>query len=208
MVLLTLWAFASAFAQTPAWEAIAPESAPSGSKMNVASSISMVSQCSAGANVAVPDVEAPPQVFSCLNPRDEAQFAGRFVNERLAVWQHRLNLEDWHISVAMTRRSDLKPKTLGGIRWDKNKKSAVMGILDPSDYRLPFREMLDDMEFTIVHELVHLELASLPRSEASRSSEEHAVNQIAEALLRLDRPARGTKGESTIDPGTGGASRH
>jgi hypothetical protein len=81
----------------------------------------------------------------------------------------------------------LKPKTLGGIRWDKGKKSAVIWVLDPSDYRLPFPEMLNDVELTIVHELVHLELASLPRSEASRSSEEHAVNGIAEALLALDR---------------------
>jgi hypothetical protein len=81
----------------------------------------------------------------------------------------------------------LKSKTLGGIRWDKGKKSAVLSVLDASDYRLPFREMLADMEFTIVHELVHLELSSLPRSEASRSSEEHAVNGIAEALLSLDR---------------------
>jgi hypothetical protein len=47
--------------------------------------------------------------------------------------------------------------------------------------------MLNDMELTIVHELVHLELSSLPRNEASRSSEEHAVNRIAEALLGLDR---------------------
>jgi hypothetical protein len=45
--------------------------------------------------------------------------------------------------------------------------------------------MLDDMEFTIVHEMVHLELASLPRSEASRRVEEHAVNEIATALLKL-----------------------
>ena len=87
----------------------------------------------------------------------------------------------------MTHRSDLKPKTLGGIRWDKSKKSAVIWVLDPSDYRLPVPEMLHDMELTIVHELVHLELASLPRSEASRGSEEHAVNGIAEALLALDR---------------------
>lgn len=172
MVLLTLWTFASAFAQTPASEAVGPDSAPSGSKTNVPSSTTtIVSQCSMGANDAVTGPEGAPQLFSCLNPREEAQFAGRFVNERLAVWRQRLNLEDWHISVAMTRRSDLKPKTLGGIRWDKNKKSAVIGVLDPSEYQLPFREMLGDMEFTIVHELVHLELASLPRSEASRSSE-------------------------------------
>ena len=55
-------------------------------------------------------------------------------------------------------------------------------VLDASDYELPISEMLADMEFTVVHELVHLELASLPRSEASRSSEEQPVNRIAEAL--------------------------
>jgi hypothetical protein len=123
----------------------------------------------------------------CLTKLEESEFVGRFIEEKLAVWQQRLKLEDWRVSVAMTRRDSLKPKTLGGIRWDKGKKSAVMAVMDPAEYRLPFREMLDDMEFTIVHELVHLELASLPRSEASRSSEEHAVNQITGALLRLDR---------------------
>jgi hypothetical protein len=109
------------------------------------------------------------------------------MDTRLAVWRQRLKLEDWRISAVMTRRNDLAPRTLGGIRWDKSKKSAVIWVLDPSDYRLPFQEMLDDMELTIVHELVHLELASLPRSQASRKSEEHAVNGIAEAMLALDR---------------------
>ena len=118
---------------------------------------------------------------------EQSQLARDFINDRLAVWRRRLKLEEWRISIVMTRHSDLKPKTLGGIRWDKTKKSAVLWVLDASDYQLPFREMLDDMELTIVHELVHLELASLPRSEAGRSSEEHAVNGIAEALLGLDR---------------------
>ena len=118
---------------------------------------------------------------------EAARKAEQFVNERLSVWSKRLNLDGWQISVVMTRRDDLKANTLGGIRWDKTKKSAVIKVQDASDYRLPLEEMLNDMEFTIVHELVHLELASLPRSEASRSSEEHAVNQIADALLRLDR---------------------
>ena len=43
------------------------------------------------------------------------------------------------------------------------------------------------MEFTVVHELIHLQLSSLPRSEASRSAEERAVNHITEALIQLDR---------------------
>ena len=112
--------------------------------------------------------------------------AEQFLNERLSVWQGFLGLNDWRISIVMTRRSELKPRTRGQIKWDKDKKSAVLAVLDASDYELPISEMLTDMEFTVVHELVHLELASLPRSEASRSSEEHAVNRIAEALLRLN----------------------
>jgi hypothetical protein len=123
-------------------------------------------------------------------PANAGQLAQRFVDERLAVWRQRLKLEDWRISAAMTPLSDLAPKTLGGIRWDKPKKNAVIYVLDPSDYRLPFREMLDDMESTIVHELVHLELATAAHHEASRSVEEHAVNGIAEAMLALDRGRR------------------
>ncbi len=123
----------------------------------------------------------------CLSSREQSQLAERFVNERLSVWSKRLNLEGWQISVIITRRDDLKENTLGGVRWDNGKKSAVIKVQDASDYRLPVREMLDDMELTIVHELVHLELSSLPRSEASRSSEEKVVNEIAGALLRLDR---------------------
>ena len=111
----------------------------------------------------------------------------QFLKERLADWQECLSLNDWRISIVMTRRAELKPRTRGQIKWDKDKKSAVLAVLDTSDYDLPRPEMLADMEFTIVHELVHLELASLPRSEASRSTEEHAVNRIAEALLRVNR---------------------
>lgn len=87
------------------------------------------------------------------------------------------------MSVTLTRRSALKRGTLGGIRWDKGKKIASMAVLDPSDYNTSTAEMLKDMEFTIVHELIHLELASLPRSEASRRTEEQAVNNLTKALL-------------------------
>ncbi len=113
--------------------------------------------------------------------------ADGYVAGRLAVWQQRLKLQDWKIAVVMAHPSDLKPKTLGNIHWDADKKSAVIRVLDAADYQLGCRDMLDDMEFTVVHELIHLELSSLPRSEASRRDEEYAVNQIADALLALDR---------------------
>ena len=102
-----------------------------------------------------------------------------FVRERLGVWQERLNLSDWNISVVMSDRARLKQGTVGGIRWDKGRKSAVITLL-ASHPR-------EELEMTVVHELVHLRLASLPRSEASRGSEEKAVDSIAAALLTLER---------------------
>jgi hypothetical protein len=62
---------------------------------------------------------------SCLNAKEQGQLAERFVNERLSVWSKRLNLEGWKISVIMTRRDDLKTRTLGGIRWDKAGRHGV-----------------------------------------------------------------------------------
>jgi hypothetical protein len=125
------------------------------------------------------------------SPRERAVFAESFANERLWRWQKRLQLEDWRISVLVARAADLKPKTLGNIRWDTDKKTATIRVLDPADYRMPLLEMLQDMEFTVVHELIHLELASVlsafPRSDANRREEEHAVNNMADALLKLDR---------------------
>jgi hypothetical protein len=128
------------------------------------------------------DVSAPD-----LLSRDRAILAESYCGEKLWIWQNRLKLQDWKITVVMSHPSDLKPRTLGNIHWDADKRSAVIRVLDASEYRLPYRAMLDDMEFTVLHELIHLELSSLPRSDASRSAEEHAVNRMTEALLQLDR---------------------
>jgi hypothetical protein len=111
----------------------------------------------------------------------------KFLAEKIVVWQHRLKLADWKISIVMSHPSDLKPQTLGNIHWDADKKTAVIRVLSASDYDLSCSAALEDMEFTVVHELIHLEISSLPHSEASRREEEHAVNRITEALLNLDR---------------------
>jgi hypothetical protein len=93
--------------------------------------------------------------------------------------------------VVVSRTAELKPKTVGNIHWDREKKIATIHVLDPADYKMPFAEVLRDIEFTVVHELIHLEmvpiLSDLQRTDANRLEEEHAVNHMAEALLKLDR---------------------
>jgi hypothetical protein len=132
-----------------------------------------------------------PAQPASTSAHERSLLAENFAREKLSVWQKRLNLQDWDIALEVVRSSELRPKTLGNIRWDTEKKTAVIRVLDPADYPLPFPEMLDDIEFTVVHELIHLEIAPVlshfTRSEADRSQEEHAVNHMAEALLHLDR---------------------
>jgi hypothetical protein len=131
------------------------------------------------------------QLANQPSAHERTLLAESYTNERLAIWQRRLNLQDWNVTVVMARATELKPKTLGNIHWDLPKKTAVSHVLDPADYHLPYREMLQDMEFTVVHELIHLELApvlsDLQRSDANRRDEEHSVNHMADALLKLDR---------------------
>jgi hypothetical protein len=126
-----------------------------------------------------------------MRARERTLVAQSFATEKLSIWQKRLNLEDWDISLIVARASDLKPKTLGNVHWDLPKKTAVIRVLDPADYRLPPNLVLKDIELTVVHELIHLEmapaLADLHRTEANREEEEKAVNHMADALLSLDR---------------------
>jgi len=113
-----------------------------------------------------------------------------FLNTRLAFWQQRLNLSDWKLSVVSSHPDDLKPKTLGNIHWDADKKTAVVRVLSPSDYQLACPAALEDMELTVVHELIHLTLSHLRNSATNLGDEERAVVQISEALLKLDRAGR------------------
>ena len=131
--------------------------------------------------------DSPGEPTSTQIARERAATAESFVGERLAMWQKRLHLEDWNLMVRLVRSTELKPKTLGNIHWDTPSKTATIRVLALADYKLPYNDALRDMEFTVVHELVHLQLSSLPRSEASRGAEERAVNQLTEALLELSR---------------------
>src|SRR5215510_13209170 len=60
---------------------------------------------------------APPLPVSALERETAAQ---KFVNQKLTVWQERLDLRDWHLQVKLLRPSKLEPRTMGNIHWDMN----------------------------------------------------------------------------------------
>jgi hypothetical protein len=102
-------------------------------------------------------------------------------------WQKRLDLGEWTITTLVVRVSDLKPDTLGNLKWNSTNKSAVIKVLNPLDYELPGPEIPTDIEYTIVHELIHLQLSVLPHDGATKITEEKVVNRISEALFQLEK---------------------
>ena len=146
----------------------------------------LISLCTSGSAVEGPRTQSLNQ--SALQPEERETLAQKFVDGKLQFWQRRLNLQKWAISIQLVRSSTLKPKTLGNIHWDADVMHATIDVQSSYDYEMPVKEMLDDMEFTVVHELVHLRLSSLPRSQASRGAEEHAVNELTRAFLKLAKP--------------------
>ena len=112
--------------------------------------------------------------------------ANRYIHDILPYWQKRLQLQDWNVYILLSRPTDLRPGTLGNIHWDTEKKSATIRVMDASGYTSDVTAMLKDMQVTVVHELVHLELASLPVSDADRSNQEYAIDHLTDALLASD----------------------
>lgn len=131
--------------------------------------------------------------------------ADGFLQARLPVWQKRLQLADWKLSVVISAERDLKPNTLGNIHWDTAEKIATIRVLHPAGYQLACRAAIKDEENTLVHEMVHLELSSLPRTGESRKDEESAVNRITAALLQLGSVAPGETATATAAGKTGDA---
>jgi hypothetical protein len=137
--------------------------------------------------------------------RERRPLAEKYLHQRLIQWQERLNLQDWTISLVMSHPTELRRGTLGNVHWDADKKTAVIRVLDAADYARPFRAALEDMEFTVVHELVHLELTSLTRnfksrSEESLTEEEQAVNRMSSALLQLDHADQSARLNAAATP--------
>lgn len=136
-----------------------------------------------GASVALG--AAPPTVEAKIAAVSESQ-----VETWVKLWQTRLHLEEWRLEVRLVRSTELKPDTLGNLKWNSVNRSAVIKVLTPGEYELAPSEIAEDIEYTVVHELVHLHLSVLPRDLGKRDVEETVVNKIADALMGLEKGDR------------------
>lgn len=117
----------------------------------------------------------------------KVSIAASQVSNWVRLWQRRLRLDDWKIETRIVRSSELKPDTLGNLKWNGVSRTAVIKVLDPADYEIPAAEISEDIEYTVVHELVHLQLSVLPRDMGRKDVEEQVVNKISDALMQLEK---------------------
>ena len=129
----------------------------------------------------------PPNHTSVLSTADGQQttVTQAQLDRWVQIWQKRLTLSDWKIDAHIARQRDLNPDTLGNLKWNADSHKATIKVLDPRDYDMPAAQIPSDIERTVVHELIHLELSGLPRN-GNKRVEEQVVNRMTEALLGLD----------------------
>lgn len=106
------------------------------------------------------------------------------LKDKCAEWQSILRLQDWDIEISIVRQRGMGSRTsMGECEYNEQRKIAFIRILDPIDYEdlLPL-----DMEWTLVHELLHLHFAPI-WDDDKESEMETTINLLAAALVRMYR---------------------
>jgi hypothetical protein len=103
---------------------------------------------------------------------------------QLAYWQLLLRLRDWRIDIVLTDVQDLGPGRLARVDWALIQKHATVRLLDPAADAAH-----DDLEMSLVHELIHLHLAPIGVEDgtAEDMAQETAIEMLAGALVELRR---------------------
>ncbi len=111
------------------------------------------------------------------------------LEERSAYWQKVLRLQDWNIQAVVVRRRDMELECVQGeCEPQLSNKRATIRLLDPVDY-LPDNEWPQDMERTLVHELLHLHMEPFcyDLEGVENGLMEQAICCIADGLVALHR---------------------
>jgi len=100
-------------------------------------------------------------------------------------WREILGLSDWDIKITISRAKEMfSEDTQAGVNWVLRKKTALIKILDPIDYKVSGTTFWEqDMEQSLVHELMHLHIAPFDNSKEG-SLEDICVDQVCDIIAK------------------------
>jgi hypothetical protein len=109
------------------------------------------------------------------------------LQELCGQWQKILGLSDWVVSVRLARFHELSELQRGGeVTFCLPKLTAEIAVLDSADYD-PKWVSGQDQEKTVVHELLHLQLAHLSDSDKDDIHLEQTIELLSRAFVALKR---------------------
>ena len=113
---------------------------------------------------------------------DQERLGVQFIAEIGALWQKRLQLQDWDVTYVMARQHEFStPNTHGSCHKWSATKTAEIKIAYPDELDTS-RPWVFEFEETIVHELLHL---MFDNGEDEQPHNERAISLIACALVAL-----------------------
>jgi hypothetical protein len=108
------------------------------------------------------------------------------LDELLAKWTRILKLQDWECKASYARHWELGENNAGSNRVSYRNKCCTIRILEPCDYGESIWPQ--DVESTLVHELLHLHFElRAPVEGVADDLREQAIESITRALIELDR---------------------
>lgn len=113
----------------------------------------------------------------------------------LREWQTALRLQHWTITIQYTRRLGASAQN----RYFINSLKSKIEVIDPIDYDADFCNEPQDVERSVVHELMHLHFAPISPDNDSPGHlhEEQAVETLARAVVAIKRGrAEAERGEA------------
>lgn len=107
------------------------------------------------------------------------------LNKLCALWQKRLRLEDWRVAVKVVRKYAL-PDCYADCLPHGRTKVAKIRIADPAD-RDPEWADETELEWSLVHELMHLYCPDYSPSDDEDGEFETMLNLVPQALVTAYR---------------------
>ena len=109
------------------------------------------------------------------------------LQERVEYWQKLLRLQDWIVTAKLVRYHELSDGCDAQIRHSIQNKDAELMIMEPDDvaHGDPF-----DMDWLIVHELLHHHITPIYYEDDKAVETEQAIESMTYGFIALERKGR------------------
>ena len=121
-------------------------------------------------------------------PGPESETIRPVLETIVAKWKPMLRVSDWEVTIGYAHQHEFRsPSAEAQCHYERNLKRARILVLEPAEYHSG-NGFPQDIEETVVHELLHLHFATIDDSDGVKEVVfEQAIESIATSIIALER---------------------